>query len=100
MSEKQLRFSLLRWYREAVSGNPTPILVLGRAVENFYLFGLVSDELYDFCCCLVDDLIKLEKLDASAYMLGRDEEPDPDKAGGVPAHDMFDDIREEDLPFA
>lgn len=95
MIDKVVRSSLFHWYREAIEGNPGPIVTLSRAVETFYLFELASDDLYHTCCYLMDNLIEIGILDYNKNIIGKDvmeqeELPFPDA-----------DIPEmEELPFA
>ena len=69
MSEKELRSALFHWYREAINGNPRPFVAILRSVETFYLFDLISDDLYSVSMYLSEDLIELKILDCDGNVI-------------------------------
>lgn len=56
MSEKELRYAILHWYCEALDGNSVPFACIAKSIETFYLFDLISDDLYEFSCYLSEYL--------------------------------------------
>lgn len=72
MTEKELRSTLFYWYREAIKGNLGPMVAISRAVQTFYLFDLVSDDIYSITCYLMENLMEIELLDADKNIIGED----------------------------
>lgn len=77
MNEKQLRSSLLFWYREALKGSPAPLEAVCKAIETLYLFDMVSERISEFSCYLLQNLFEINVLDAGGqsvnFMLQMDE---------------------------
>ena len=95
MSEKELRSALFHWYREAIDNNPGPFAAILRSVETFYLFDLISDELYTVSEYLAENLIELEILDFDGNLIPV---PEPEDVK-LPFPELVS-SGEEDLPFA
>lgn len=88
MNEKQLRSSLLSWYREALKGNPAPLETICKAIETLYLFDMVSERISDFSCYLLQNLFEINVLDGNNQsvnlMLQCDEDLYPDEEEVLP----------------
>lgn len=95
MNEKDIRSALFHWYREAVSGNPGPFAAILRSVETFYLFDLISEDLYSVSMYLSENLIELEILDCDENVIPLPEPEDP----ALPFPEVVLSEREV-LPFA
>lgn len=57
MNENYLLKKLNEFYREALAGNPAPMLVLSRSLEGMEVLGMLPDLVYDHCCYLIQCLI-------------------------------------------
>lgn len=69
MNEKQLRSSLLFWYREALKGNPAPLETICNAIDTLYLFDMVPECIADFSGYLLGNLYEINVLDVGGQSI-------------------------------